>query len=115
MYILDVIETCQNHALSTVLPVVKNIMGVIQLAVPIVLLVSFTIGFMKLSINPEEKDSFRKLLNKLLAAVIVFMLPIIINAIMGVVGESTEFSVCWNNATDSIGIFGNAKYVDDTE
>ena len=112
MYILDVMETCQNEALSTVLPIVKSIMGIIQIVVPIALLVSFSISFVKLSINPEEKDSFRKLLNKIIAAVIIFLLPIIINVVIGLVGETTEFSSCWNNASDTIGIFGDSRYIE---
>ena len=113
MYILDVMEPCQNSVLSAVLPIVKNIMGIIQIVVPIALLISFSISFAKLSINPAEKDSFRKLLNKIIAAVIVFFLPILINTVLGIVGESTEFSSCWINAPDTIGIFGNARYVDE--
>ena len=109
MYILDVMETCDSVTLSTILPIVKSIMLLIQIIVPIALLISFTISFVKLSINPEEKDGFRKILNKLIAAVIVFLLPMLINAIMGMVGESTQFSDCWNKAPNAISI-GN-KYV----
>lgn len=109
MYILDVMETCRSASLSTILPVVKTIILLIQIAVPIALVVSFTIEFFKLSINPEDKKGFRKILNKLIAAVIVFMVPVLINAIMGIVGESSEFSSCWNNAPTSIGIGGSYK------
>lgn len=112
MYILDVMETCSNPALSTVLPVTKAILLLIQIVVPIALLVSFTIGFVKLSINPEEKDSFRKLLNKIIAAIIVFLLPLLMNVIMGVVGESTEFSDCWNKVPNGISIWGDSTYVE---
>ncbi len=112
MYILDVMETCNDSALSTVLPVVKAIMLIIQIAVPVALLISFTIDFVKLTINPEQKDGFRKLLNKLIAAIIVFVLPTIMNVVMGAVGESTEFSNCWNNAPNSINIWGDYTYVE---
>ena len=107
MYILDVMETCGNPALSTILPVVKMIMLLIQIVVPAALIISFTIEFTKLSVNPEDKNGFRKLLDKIIAAVIVFMLPVLINMILGVVGESTEFSDCWNKAPTTIDIFRN--------
>ena len=115
MFILDVMETCNNTALSTVLPVVKGIMKMIQFAVPVALLIAFTIQFVRLTINPEEKDSFRKILNKLIAAVIVFVLPFLINAVMGIVGESTEFTNCWVNAPDTISIGGDGKYIPDED
>ena len=110
MYILDVMETCNDPALSTFLPVVKAIMLIIQIAVPTALLIAFTIEFVKLTINPEQKDGFRKILNKLIAAIIVFVLPIIMNVIMGAVGESTQFSDCWNKAPSSINIWGDHTY-----
>ena len=110
MYILDVLETCNDSALSTFLPVVKSIMLIIQIAVPTVLLISFTVDFVKLTINPEQKDGFRKILNKLIAAIIVFVLPFIMNVIMGAVGESTEFSNCWNNAPSTINIWDDHTY-----
>lgn len=110
MYILDVLETCNDSALSTFLPVVKAIMLIIQIAVPTVLLISFTVDFVKLTINPEQKDGFRKILNKLIAAIIVFVLPFIMNVIMGAVGESTEFSNCWNNAPSTINIWDDHTY-----
>ena len=110
MYILDVLETCNDSALSTFLPVVKAIMLIIQIAVPTVLLISFTVDFVKLTINPEQKDGFRKILNKLIAAIIVFVLPFIMNVIMGSVGESTEFSNCWNNAPSTINIWDDHTY-----
>lgn len=111
MYILDVMETCNSSFLASFLSVIKTIMLIIQFAVPFALIVSFTIDFVKLSINPEAKDSFRKLLNKIMAAVIVFVLPLLINVIMGVVGESTDFSSCWNNAPTGINIWNGGEYV----
>lgn len=109
MYILDIIETCRNASLSTVLPVVKSIMLIIQIAVPTTLIISFAVEFTKLSVNPEDKNGFRKLLNKIIAAVIVFLLPVLINVVFDVVGDKTDFSQCWNNTSAGININGNYK------
>lgn len=100
MYILDIIKYCNSPALSSFLSITKNILLFIQLIVPIILIVMSVIELTRLSINPEDKKGFRKILNKIIAAFIVFMIPILINAVMGLVGESTEFSRCWNNAGD---------------
>lgn len=113
MFILDVIETCNSSSLSTVLPVVKNIMLLIQIIVPVALLVSGTIEFVKLTINPEDKKGFRKILNKVIAAIIVFAIPVLVNVVMGAVGESTEFSSCWNNASESSNTGDDYTYIDD--
>ena len=65
MYILDVMDACSSPALSTILPIVKNVMLIIQILVPVSLLIAFTIQFVQMTINPELKDGFRKILNKL--------------------------------------------------
>ena len=99
MLILDVMETCKNPGLSSFLALVKNVLLIIQIVVPITLLIAGTIEFTRLSINPEDKKGFRKILNKLIAAFIIFAIPFLINMVMGLVGESTEFTNCWNNAS----------------
>lgn len=99
MLILDVMDTCNNPALSSTLASVKNMMLLIQIIVPCVLLIAATVEFFRLSINPEDKKGFRNILNKVMAAIIVFLIPVLINLVMGVVGENTEFTNCWNNAS----------------
>jgi len=112
MYIIDVMTTCNSTALSTILPVVKNIMTVIQIITPIVLIIASVIEFTRLSVNPEDKKGFRKILNKVIAAFIIFLIPVLINFTMGLVGESTEFSTCWNSKSTPTEP-GEAEYIDD--
>ena len=111
MYIMDVMSTCNSTALITVLPVVKNIMTVIQIVTPIVLIIASVVEFTRLSVNPEDKKGFRKILNKVIAAFIVFLIPVLVNFVMGIAGESTEFSKCWNSKSEVEQ--GQADYIDD--
>lgn len=111
MFILDVVNTCSNAVLRNVLVIVKNIMLIIQIAVPAALLISGTIEFTRLSINPEDKKGFRKILNKVIAAFIVFMIPVLVNAVMGIVGEKTDFTNCWNTAP--YGITPSNTYIEE--
>ena len=114
MLILDVLDTCNDPSLSTFLAVVKNILLLIEIIVPAALLIAGTVEFVRLSINPEDKKGFRKILNKVIAAFIVFAIPVLINMVMGLVGESTEFTKCWNNATFNSDP-SNATYIDDDD
>lgn len=111
MYILEISETCNSAALSVILPVIKNIMVIIQLIVPIILIVMSVIEVGKLTITPDDKTGLKKILNKVLAAFIIFLLPILINVVMGLVGESTEFSNCWNKTDTGISI-NNGNYIE---
>ena len=114
--ILDVMETCENVALSNYLVIVKRAMLLIQIIVPILLIVMTIVQFTSMINNPDDKKGISKLKNKILAAVIVFTIPFIINALMGVLGESTEFSDCWNKAGETVNT--ESEYIpieDDTE
>lgn len=99
--ILDVMEMCNNSALSLVLPVVKRILLIIQLIVPILLIIMGIIQFTNMMMNPDEKKHMKSLINKVIAAIIVFMIPVLMNTVMGVIGESTEFSKCWTTANEN--------------
>ena len=108
--ILDVMETCENVALSNYLVIVKRALLLIQIIVPILLIVMTIFQFTSMINNPDDKNGFKKLKNKILAAIIVFTIPFIVNAVMGVLGESTEFSNCWNKAGDIVS--GDSQYID---
>lgn len=66
----------------------------------------------KLINNPDEKNGTKKIYNQFLAAAIVFFIPLSINIVMGMIGESSDFSSCWNDAEDRI-VFSKKYYSDD--
>ena len=110
--ILDVMETCNSSALSIILPIVKNILLLIQILVPILLIVFAVVQISQGVMNPDAKDLNKKIYNKFIAAAVVFFIPILLNAVMGMIGESTSFSNCWNNANKAN--TNNGNYVDNS-
>lgn len=101
MLILEFAQFCNKPYLTNYLIVVKKILLLIQIAVPIMLLIWGSVGFIRLVINPDEKSGVKKIVNKFLAAVFVFMIPVIMNVVMGMLGEKTNFSNCWNQAKET--------------
>lgn len=110
--ILDVMQTCNSSALSIILPIVKNILLLIQIIVPILLIVFSIIQLSQGVMNPDLKDQNKKIFNKFIAAAVVFIVPVLLNVVMGMVGESTEFSNCWNNA-NNVSVNGG-NYIDNS-
>ena len=115
MYILDVVSTCNSGMLSVVLPAVKNIMLIIQIVAPILLIVMATIELIRLTANPDDKKGIKNIINKFIAAAIIFFIPVFINVVMGLVGENTNFSSCWNNAADQSNVNYNVDGNDPDE
>ena len=106
MYILDIGSACNNPMLIPILSAVKKGMVLIQIIVPIVLIASATISIFQLMTNPEKKGGTKTIVNKFVAAVIVFFIPILVNFVMGLVGEESSISSCWNFANS-----GNTSYI----
>ena len=89
---------CNSFALASILNITRKVFNLIQLIAPIILILMTTIQFTQLSVNPELKDGFRRILNKIVAAFIIFLLPILVDAVMGVLPDSVSISTCWNSA-----------------
>ena len=104
---------CTDYSLVTVLDITRKIFELIQIIVPIVLLVAGTIQFVQLTINPDLKDGFRRVLNKLIAAFIIFMLPTLADIVLTVTSENVNIASCWEQAkTSSAEIsFNSGNYV----
>ncbi|MBR1936661.1 MAG: hypothetical protein IJ842_03095 [Bacilli bacterium] len=99
---------CQNTTILPFLSIVKNIMLLIQIIVPIILIISGIISFTNMLMNPDEKKELKKIFNKFLAAAIVFIIPLVVNLVIGLFGDISSFSSCWENA-DSFS-FGSGSY-----
>lgn len=96
-----------GEGLSTVFKIIKICLNVIRIAVPIILILMTVLDVSKNVINAEEKDSMKKIGTRLIAAVIVFLVPTIVNIIMGLVdvalgqgasNPGTSLSDCWKNS-----------------
>lgn len=91
-------RVCKNESILPILNAVQKIVTLIQTIVPILLLIGATISLVKLITNPEEQKGIKPIVNKFLAAAIVFFIPLIVNITLQIVGDNTDFSTCWKQA-----------------
>ena len=106
MYILDVSKTCNDEALSGILFIAKRIVDIIQILGPVLAIIALIILFIKLMTNPEDKKILTKIRNSIIALIILFFVPMIINVVMSSIGE--DISSCWNSKK----LNNNSSYVD---
>lgn len=97
MYILEV--TCNDVSLNRILYIVKNVLNVVDIITPIVLIIMLSIHFTRATLNPDDKKKNKRFINSIIALVVIFMLPVLVNVTMHLVGEKTVISSCWINAT----------------
>ena len=97
MFILDMASTCSAPALASFLSITKKVLLFVQFLGPLLCIISLSISFINVITNPDDKKNSSKIKNKIIALVILFFVPIIVNATMLLLDDSTEFSRCWND------------------
>ena len=88
--------TCQSLILQVAIKLTKNILILLQIIGPIILIGSLVYSFIQMTINPDDKKIPKKIINKFIAAIVLFFLPTIMNATMGLLGSTFIISDCWN-------------------
>lgn len=109
----DIIEACGNIGIANILSITKTILNLIQIVGPILSIVSLAICFTKLITNPDEKKYKAGLKNSLIALVLLFMIPFLVNLTMSLADSSFDLAKCWNNAEQVVSS-GESTYVDTT-
>ena len=114
MFILDNISNaCSDPGLAAILSLVKRVMNILWIIGPILAIIGAVMALTKLLSNPEEKKYKTLLKNMIIALLMLFFLPIIVNTVMGMFDDSFEISACWNQADSVNGNNnGNSNYID---
>ena len=94
---INSVSDCATPALGNILLALRTILTIIQIIGPILLIISLLINFTKGTMNPDDKKLNKKIINSIIAVVLLFSIPLFINVVMGVVGENYTVSDCWNN------------------
>ena len=116
----DLGSCCTDKVLSSIFLVSNSVISLIKIVVPLILLVMVSIDLMKLMMNPDEKKGIQKIINKFIAAAIVFFLPTIMGAVIGLVSETDNkafsFAACIKESKN-VNVETKAEYtpVDDEE
>lgn len=97
MMILTLADTCKDAGLATLISIVKKALDLIQLVGPILALVMLTVIFIRLMSNPEEKKLKNAIRNWAIALLMLFFIPVIVDATMNLLDDSFTVSKCWNS------------------
>lgn len=84
-----------------VLGIARLIIRILQIAVPFVLIIFGSLDFFKAVIAGDEKDIKAKkkpFVQRVVAAIIILLLPTLVNLVINVFDDENEFKSCWNAA-----------------
>ena len=96
--IMDITIYCSDPGLGFILLVLKRFFVMIEVIAPIVLIVSLFILFTKVVTDPDNKKLQKNIQNAIFACVTIFLLPVLLNLTMNILGNNYTLSECWNNA-----------------
>ncbi len=102
MFVLaDADVSCgEGSTLVNVIAIVRLVMNIICIAVPIIMILMGTIDLFKAVTAGKDEDIKNKqkaLITRIIAGVLVFLVPTIVSVIMNLIGVSS-WRTCWNNA-----------------
>ena len=106
---------CTDYGLVAVLDIVRKFFMFFQMVVPILLIVGIAMQLIKLVMNPDEKGGTKKLTNRILAALFCFLIPVLVDVVLGLLSSNTTFKVaeCWEHAkiSNEISRTNQATYI----
>lgn len=88
-----------------VIAIVRLIMNVICIAVPIVMIVLGSIDLFKAVTSSKDEEIKKKqqtLIKRIIAGVLVFLVPTIVSLLMNLLGAGGDWATCWNEAGDNV-------------
>ena len=120
MYILDCNSSlgtcCNDYSIAIFIAIIKNAITVLQIIVPILLIAMSMVELFKMmtSSNPEDKKEIKSLINKFVAAAIVFFLPILANITISLVGEGVntkglDVIKCYKESSSTVEVMNRTR------
>lgn len=96
-----ILGVCSSSSVLEVMRIVKIIIRAISIIVPIILIVSMSITFTKQITSNEgsNKKAFESVIRKIIAAVAIFLFPILVGIIVKMSSEDFEYRECIVSAT----------------
>lgn len=102
---LEFLTDCgEGSALGQVVGLLKMAVSYLQILIPVALILWGTIDMGKAVIAGDEKkikEAQKPFVKRLISAVIIFLIPFILNLVIGLVASgnnATQWATCWDNA-----------------
>lgn len=119
--LIGIVNTCGDYGLANILFVIQRVMTLFQIIVPIISIVSLITIFLKLLMKPDDSKLKARIKNWILALIIFFILPIIIDVVITntdivINNKSTSdysISSCWRYAKEHSSLINTNEDEDD--
>lgn len=110
---MEILNICMQPGFLRVIYIIKIILNIMRFVIPIGLIVKLVMDLVKNLVNPEEKKALSHVKSRVIATIIVFLVPTFIALIM----KFVEYSVGVNsyNGVTECWDFANMDYIKELE
>ena len=95
-------DICNNLSIVAAIDFLNNLIRILCIVTPILLILFLTIDFVRAVIS-DDSQKMEKVksvaIKRIVYAIVVFLVPSIVNGFMGLLGDRTNFSACYQYAT----------------
>ncbi|MBO5414682.1 MAG: C40 family peptidase [Bacilli bacterium] len=108
----DLTTCCSDYGIAYYLFFVKKALDIIHIVVPILLILMVTIDLVKMVLSPDDpqKKKSKSLINKFMAAILVFFVPLIVNVLFGLIdGFGVDVGGCWKAAEQIVDVMESTE------
>lgn len=95
-------DWCAQQGVRDAFSILKTVLDILKIVVPIGLVVMTSFDIAKKVINPEEKEGQKKIMIRLIAALIVFFTPFIIKTLFWIIDVGNGTSGSYDNAKSGL-------------
>ena len=95
-----ILSICELPEFLKVVKIVKIVITIIKIVVPILLMISAMIDLVKAVTNAELNKMTKPIVTKVVAAILVFMIPTLVDVIFTITMTEKTYNNCFTNATD---------------
>lgn len=92
-------DICMNPLFLRIIYYCKVLLNILRFLVPIILIIKTIIAFYKGILTPDDKEIVSKLKGRIIACIIVFLVPTIINLFMNLISKAMESKI-YNGFTE---------------
>lgn len=104
--LVDLESNCNDYAIALYIHIIRQALDIIHIVVPIVLMVMVAINLIQLMMDPDDQKKIKmsRFKNKIIAAVIVFFIPYIMNLVIylisysGLVPDDFTLTECYKDS-----------------
>lgn len=93
--------SCSDAGLASILKICRNVLTIIQILGPILAGISAVINLTKAMANPEDKKLMGRFKTMIIALLMLFFIPTIVDVSMRMFDNSFNVSACWNETRNN--------------